>query len=97
MCQSCLEIDRQIEEHRKRLKAATDHAEVERIYRLIAQLYGQRVRKHLFYSSFRLACFLEATTAIINPNIPTSPAIKIKRVIHVSHITLACPQLITGR
>jgi hypothetical protein len=34
MCQSCLEIDRQIEEHRKRLKAATDHAEVERIYRI---------------------------------------------------------------
>jgi len=46
MCQSCVEIDKQIAEHQKRLKATTDHAEVERIYRLIAQLYADRVRKH---------------------------------------------------
>jgi hypothetical protein len=46
MCQSCIDIDNRIAEHRARLKETTDHAEVERIYQLIAQLYGERVRKH---------------------------------------------------
>jgi hypothetical protein len=46
MCQSCVEIDKQIAEYQKRLKAVTDQAEVERIHKLISQLYGERVRKH---------------------------------------------------
>jgi hypothetical protein len=46
MCESCIKIDKQIAEQQERLKAQTDHAEVQRISRLIAQLYGERVRKH---------------------------------------------------
>jgi hypothetical protein len=46
MCQSCIDIDKQIEEHYRRLKAVTDHSEVKRIHQLIAQLYGDRARKH---------------------------------------------------
>jgi hypothetical protein len=46
MCQSCVDVDNQIAEHRKQLKTTSDHAEVERIYKLIAELYRERVRKH---------------------------------------------------
>jgi hypothetical protein len=46
MCQSCIDIDRQIENHRESLRSVTDQAEVERIHQLISQLYGERVRKH---------------------------------------------------
>lgn len=47
MGQSCIDIDKQIEEHRKHLKAMTDQAEVDRINRLIFELYGERVRSHI--------------------------------------------------
>jgi hypothetical protein len=46
MCESCVEIDKQIAQHQKRLKASTDQVEMQRISRLIAQLYADRVRKH---------------------------------------------------
>ena len=46
VCQSCVDIDNRIEQQRKLLHSTTDPAEVERIYRLIAQLYGDRVRLH---------------------------------------------------
>ena len=46
VCQSCVDIDNRIEQQRKTLHSTTDPAEVERIYRLIAQLYGDRVRLH---------------------------------------------------
>ena len=46
MCQSCNDIDRQIEDHRKRIRSIADAAEVERIRQLIAQLYADRVRLH---------------------------------------------------
>jgi hypothetical protein len=45
MCQSCIEIDNRIEEHRKRLKTA-DASEIKRVNELIAQLYAERVRSH---------------------------------------------------
>jgi hypothetical protein len=46
MCESCVDIDKQIEAHRASLQATTDPTEGERIYRLIAQLYADRVRFH---------------------------------------------------
>jgi hypothetical protein len=46
MCQSCVEIDQQVDGHRKLLRSTTDPAEIERINRLIAKLYGDRLRLH---------------------------------------------------
>jgi hypothetical protein len=46
MCQSCLDIDKQIEHYRGLLRSITDLSEIERINRLIATLYGDRVRLH---------------------------------------------------
>jgi K+/H+ antiporter YhaU regulatory subunit KhtT len=46
MCQSCVEIDKRIERHRELLRLTTDPAEIERIKRLIAELYVDRVRLH---------------------------------------------------
>jgi hypothetical protein len=46
MCQSCVEIDKQVECHRELLRSTTDPAEIERIKRLIAKLYGDRLRLH---------------------------------------------------
>ena len=46
MCQSCIDIDIEIENHRKRLQGKVDQAEVERIEALITKLYADRVRLH---------------------------------------------------
>ena len=46
MCESCVEIDKQIEQHRERLRSTQDENEVERIKRLIKSLYADRVRLH---------------------------------------------------
>ena len=46
MCQSCVEIDERVERHRELLRSTTDPAEIERINRLIAKLYVDRVRLH---------------------------------------------------
>jgi hypothetical protein len=46
MCESCIEIDKRIEKQRQLLGSTTDPAEVERIYRRIAQLYADRVKFH---------------------------------------------------
>ena len=46
MCQSCIDLDRQIAEHRRRLKPGTDESEAKRTEELIAQLYADRVRLH---------------------------------------------------
>jgi hypothetical protein len=46
MCQSCVEIDRKVERYRELLRSTTDPAEIERINRLIAELYAERVRLH---------------------------------------------------
>jgi hypothetical protein len=46
MCELCVEIDKRVEDHRKLLRSTTEPAEVERINRLIAQLYAERVRVH---------------------------------------------------
>jgi hypothetical protein len=46
MCQSCVEIDKQVERYRQLLRSTTDAAEVERINQLIVQLYADRVRLH---------------------------------------------------
>jgi hypothetical protein len=42
MCQSCIDIDKRIERHRETLRAITDQAEIERIKRLITELYRDR-------------------------------------------------------
>jgi hypothetical protein len=47
MCQSCIEIDQRIELHRELMRSTTDPAEIERIRQLIADLYGERARKHV--------------------------------------------------
>jgi hypothetical protein len=46
MCQSCIDIDQEIENHRKRLQGQIDQSEAERIKALIAKLYADRVRLH---------------------------------------------------
>jgi hypothetical protein len=46
MCPSCVEIDKRVERHLELLRSTTDPAEIERIKRLIAQLYVDRVRLH---------------------------------------------------
>jgi hypothetical protein len=46
MCESCVEIDAQIELHRQRMRSTTDPSEIEHITRLIAKLYADRVRLH---------------------------------------------------
>jgi hypothetical protein len=46
MCQFCVEIDERIEGYRRLLCSTTESAEVERINRLIAELYAERVRLH---------------------------------------------------
>jgi hypothetical protein len=46
MCQSCIDIDKAIEDHKKALASATDPPEIERINQLIAQLYRDRVLLH---------------------------------------------------
>jgi hypothetical protein len=45
-CQSCLEIDKRVEQHLKLLRLTTDPAEIERTERLISELYADRVRLH---------------------------------------------------
>jgi hypothetical protein len=46
MCHLCVEIDKKVERYREELRSVTDETEVERINRLIAQLYADRVRLH---------------------------------------------------
>jgi hypothetical protein len=46
MCQSCVEIDKRVERYRDLLRSTADPAEIERINRLIAKLYADRVRLH---------------------------------------------------
>lgn len=46
MCQSCIEIDKQVEHQRELLRSMIDAAEIESINRLIAHLYAERVRLH---------------------------------------------------
>jgi hypothetical protein len=46
MCQSCIDIDKEIEDHKKVLASVTDPAEIERINQLIGRLYVDRVRLH---------------------------------------------------
>jgi hypothetical protein len=46
MCQSCSEIDKRVERHRELLRSTTEPAEIERIKRLIAKLYAERVLLH---------------------------------------------------
>ena len=46
MCQSFVEIDKRVERHQELLRSTTDPAEMERMKRLIAELYADRVRLH---------------------------------------------------
>jgi hypothetical protein len=46
MCQSCIDIDKQIEHYKELLRSIADLVEIERINQLIATLYGDRVRQH---------------------------------------------------
>ena len=46
MCQSCVEIDQQVDGHRELVRSTTDPVEIERIKRLIAKLYADRIRLH---------------------------------------------------
>jgi hypothetical protein len=46
MCESCEEIDKQIEHYRELLRSIRDLKEVERINRVIAKLYVDRVMQH---------------------------------------------------
>jgi hypothetical protein len=46
MCESCVEIDKRIDQHRQSLRSITDPSEIERINQLIANLYFDRVRFH---------------------------------------------------
>jgi hypothetical protein len=43
MCQSCVEIDQEIERYRELLHSTRDQKEIERINRVVAKLYRDRV------------------------------------------------------
>jgi hypothetical protein len=43
---ACSEIDKRVERHRELLRSTTEPAEIERIKRLIAKLYAERVLLH---------------------------------------------------
>jgi hypothetical protein len=46
MCQSCVEIDQEIERYRELLHSTRDQKEIERINRVVAKLYRDRVLLH---------------------------------------------------
>ena len=46
MCQSCVEIDKHIEQYRQALHSTANSLERNRINRLITELYADRVRLH---------------------------------------------------
>jgi hypothetical protein len=46
MCESCVEIDKRIEQYRQSLRSTTDSLERGRINRLITELYADQVRSH---------------------------------------------------
>jgi hypothetical protein len=46
MCDSCVEIDKEIDHYRELLRSIHDLKEVERVNRLIAKLYVDRVMLH---------------------------------------------------
>jgi hypothetical protein len=46
VCQSCTDIDKRIDRLRQSLNLTPDPLEIERINRLIGELYGHRVRLH---------------------------------------------------
>jgi hypothetical protein len=46
MCQSCIDIDKRIDQYRQSLRSTTDSLERGRINRLITELYADRVRLH---------------------------------------------------
>ena len=46
MCQSCIDIDKKVDEQRRALSVATESNEIKRVDKLIAQLYAERVRLH---------------------------------------------------
>lgn len=46
MCQSCVDVDKQVENYRAILHSLAEPAEIERINQLIAKLYADRVRLH---------------------------------------------------
>jgi len=46
MCESCVQIDKRIEKLRQSLRSTADPLEADRINRLIAELYRDRVRLH---------------------------------------------------
>jgi hypothetical protein len=46
MCQSCVEIDKRVERYIELLRSTTDPSEIERIKRLISELYADRARLH---------------------------------------------------
>jgi hypothetical protein len=46
MCQSCMDIDKQVEHYRQLLRSIADPAEIERINQLIERLCLDRVLLH---------------------------------------------------
>jgi len=46
VCQSCIDIDKRIDQSRQLVRSATDPLEIERKNRLITELYRERVRSH---------------------------------------------------
>jgi hypothetical protein len=46
MCQSCIDIDEKVERFLKILRLTKDPAEVDRLNRLITDLYADRARLH---------------------------------------------------
>jgi hypothetical protein len=46
VCQSCVDIDKRIDRLRETLRSIIDKVEIERINRLITELYRDRVWKH---------------------------------------------------
>jgi hypothetical protein len=46
VCQSCIDIDKRVEQLRQSSRSTSDLLEIERINLAIAELYRERVRSH---------------------------------------------------
>ena len=46
MCESCVQIDKRIDQYRMVSRSTTDPKEIELIDQLVAHLYAERVRQH---------------------------------------------------
>jgi hypothetical protein len=65
VCQSCVDIDKRIDQLRQLVRSTTDPLEVERINRLIAELYRERVRSHTKIRKSKIGCCPNSEASVL--------------------------------